>query len=428
MIIKRDKIFYSACGIFLVGVILGIMEYELGIFFIVGAYLLRPTLHAFDLADKYADERQTQIHSRSGNVAFIAVMVTAVAFSLVRISKGEYVDEMHTLLFIGIGARALAGLFMVGELRRTGVIILITIGAILSLFAIASAGLSAPAFFITGIGLAFASLGIIARKHPKIIALIVTIIALVVFFGFELYDFKTQKMALLSACFIMIIVAACLMLSSRPESELTGSKWSRSIRGGVLAIGVLLVVAYMISIQVEINATQKVETAESKNNDLTVVQGIKGRCPFEYHQNGKLESCTLARMDTLSGQPLPAKTVVHFTSEGVFDWCFLQEDTEIQGHLCRGDGHEFMTGFHPNGQLKTGWLTNDEIIDGIPCRKYSFLASFKKIYGGTYFHDNGKLRDCNLSKDFTIEGHEFKKGDYVEFDRDGKLVKEKTDE
>jgi len=61
MIIKKDKIFYSACGIFIIGVLLAIMGYDLALLFIVGAYLLRPTLHAFDLAIKYADERQTQI-------------------------------------------------------------------------------------------------------------------------------------------------------------------------------------------------------------------------------------------------------------------------------------------------------------------------------------------------------------------------------
>ena len=111
---------------------------------------------------------------------------------------------------------------------------------------------------------------------------------------------------------------------------------------------------------------------------LLKFRGVSGRGPFQYYQNDKLESCTLARMDTLSGQLLPAGTVVHFTLEGVFDWCFLPENTKIQGYLSRGKGHEFMTGFHPNGQLKTAWLVNDEIIDGIPCQKYSFLASLKR--------------------------------------------------
>ncbi len=419
--IKRDKIFYSACGIFLVGVILGIMGYELGILFIVGAYLLRPTLHAFELADKYADERQTQIHSRAGNIAFIAVMIAAVAFALIRVSKGEYANEMYTIIFIGIGARALVGLFLIGELRRTGVIILIAIGALLTLFAIASAGISAPALMFTGIGLAFAAMGVIARKHPKIIALIVTVIAFVIFFGFQLYRFRPVDMALLTATFTMIISAACLILSSRPESESSGSKRSKTIRGVILAIGAIFVLAFMISIQVDIGALPKPGTAESQ--EIKETQGVSGLGPFEYYQDGTLEFCTLARIDTLSGQPLPAGTGVHFREDGVFDWCFLPENTEIQGYLCLGEGNGgFMTGFHPNGKLRLSWLVNDEIINGIPCQKFSFLASFKEGNGGTHFHNNGNLKSCCLSEDFTIEGIEFEEGDFIKFDIEGKLA------
>ncbi len=79
---KRDRIFFAACGIFAVGVVLEIMNMDLGLLFLVGAYLLRPTLHAFDLATKFADERQVEVHSRSGNIAFIAVMLAMLGFAL----------------------------------------------------------------------------------------------------------------------------------------------------------------------------------------------------------------------------------------------------------------------------------------------------------------------------------------------------------
>ena len=59
--IKRDKIFYIACGLMVVGIILAIMELYIALLPLVGAYLLRPTLHALGLARKYADERQIQI-------------------------------------------------------------------------------------------------------------------------------------------------------------------------------------------------------------------------------------------------------------------------------------------------------------------------------------------------------------------------------
>ena len=145
----------------------------------------------------------------------------------------------------------------------------------------------------------------------------------------------------------------------------------------------------------------------------------------EYYENFNLEYCILSREDTLSGQPLPAGTEVHFTEDGV-NWCFLQKDTIIQGHLCRGKGHNFMTSFHPNGQLRTAWLAIDEVMQGIPCSKFRFLSAvFAGIHGKpcqTSFYENGQLRYCELSKNMTIQGKSYKKGDAVRFNTNGTLV------
>ena len=146
----------------------------------------------------------------------------------------------------------------------------------------------------------------------------------------------------------------------------------------------------------------------------------------EYYENGNLEFCTLSHEDTLSGQPIPAGTGVHFTEDGVFDWCFLQQDTKIQGHLCGGKGHNFMTGFHPNGQLRTAWLAENEVVQGITCAKFRFLSAvFAGIHGKpgqTSFHENGQLRYCELSESMIIQGKSYMKGDAVRFNPDGTLV------
>jgi antitoxin component YwqK of YwqJK toxin-antitoxin module len=117
---------------------------------------------------------------------------------------------------------------------------------------------------------------------------------------------------------------------------------------------------------------------------------------------------------------------VHFTEEGVFDWCFLQENTEIQGLLCSGDGHGFQTTFHPNGQLKTAYLVKDQSVQQIPCAKFRFLSAvFNPIHGkngNTSFHENGQLRYCELSENFTIDGERFKRGDALRFDPKGALI------
>ena len=159
---------------------------------------------------------------------------------------------------------------------------------------------------------------------------------------------------------------------------------------------------------------------------LVRAQDVSCSNKIEYYQNGNIEFCTLSREDTLSGQPLPVGTGVHFTEEGVFNWCFLQQDTRIQGRLCRGGGHDFMTAFHPNGQLKTSWLAEDEVIQGIPCSKFRFLSAvFVGIHGKTgqtSFYENGQLRYCELSKKIIIEGKPYRKRDAVRFNSDGKLI------
>lgn len=147
-----------------------------------------------------------------------------------------------------------------------------------------------------------------------------------------------------------------------------------------------------------------------------------------YYDNGSLEFCRLAREATVSGQVLPVATGLHFTPDGVFDWCFLPKDTEIQGIVTRGHGHDFMTEFHPNGKLRRAYLANDQLIQGIPCARFRFWSAiFWPIHGrkgGTDFYDNGQLGYCELSEAIEIDGIRFKQHAPVRFDRDGKLVNE----
>ena len=236
-----------------------------------------------------------------------------------------------------------------------------------ALFALVSGGLHPAPLFVCLLGLLFASLGLVARRYPRSIAVVLTVIALVIVFSFKLYLLREVGSALTFAVLVMLIAAVSLFLSSRPEGSETGAGASKSLRAIVLAtIGFSLIVLFS-SIEMGSRSGDNKQTAERISQEYAEIQGIASVGPFEYYQDGKLKSCTLARKDTLSGQPMPAGTVVHLIHDGTLDWCFLQQDTEIQSHLCRGEGHGFMTGFHPSGQLKLAWLARDEIIQGIPC-------------------------------------------------------------
>jgi hypothetical protein len=146
---------------------------------------------------------------------------------------------------------------------------------------------------------------------------------------------------------------------------------------------------------------------------------------IEYYDNGNIEFYILEHEEIVNGQLLPSGTGIHLTDTGVLDWCFLEDDTKIQGHLCRGNGHGFMTSFHPNGKLKTVWLAEDEIIQGIPCSKFRFLSAvFAGIHGKTgqtSFYENGQLKYCELSRDFIVNNKTYKKGNALKFSANGEL-------
>jgi hypothetical protein len=421
---KRDKIFYSACGLSCVGIVLAVLGYDFALLFFVAAYLLRPSLYEFGLVKQYADERQMTIHSRSGNIGFIVVILAAVGLALWRIARGEQPEELYELIFLGLAARAMTGLIMIGEYRKAGVVIISAVGIFLALFIVAEGGFSVVSIFGIVLGGIIVGLGQLARKFPKVMAFLLAAVAVGAILILRLYDFRTVNTALwLFFVTPLVTAAACLFLGKGDQE----TEVSPRLRAGVFGtLGLAAAVVFtLLLIFGGRNEPVTSQTAAATRGEAAEIQGLTCVGSVEYYQDGKLTSCTLAREDTLSGQPLPAGTIVHLTPEGYLDWCFLQQNTVIQGHLCRGSGHEFMTGFHPNGQLKTAWLAQDEIIQRVPCAKYRFMSV---LFGGgerTLFDENGRLRYCTLSDNITIEGQNLRKGDKVLFDKNGKLVRSK---
>ena len=129
----------------------------------------------------------------------------------------------------------------------------------------------------------------------------------------------------------------------------------------------------------------------------------------------------LASPETIQGHALPEGTRVSVDVEGNLDICFLGRDTDLEGHLCRGKGHNYMTGFHPNGRLRLCWLRNPETIQGVPCRRATFINDVFGPSVGVAFHPDSSLAGCKLDRDATIEGRAFKSGERVEFDNHGNL-------
>lgn len=129
---------------------------------------------------------------------------------------------------------------------------------------------------------------------------------------------------------------------------------------------------------------------------------------------------TKMRADSLSF--LPKGTIISRRSKDKI-YCFLPRNTVIQGLLCRGDKNRgWETVFYRNGKLAMAWLARAEEIQGVPCMAASFWTEVFRRKAAVYFYDNGKLARCKLAKDVNIEGHAFKKGEHVSFDREGRLI------
>ena len=157
----------------------------------------------------------------------------------------------------------------------------------------------------------------------------------------------------------------------------------------------------------------KLELAEP-----TEFEGVPCKDEALLYPDGRLEGCRLSRDAKVAGHMFPKGSWPYFDPPGTLNCVFLEHDYEVQGYLLRGESHHYQTCFHTNGWLRFGNLKEPTVIQGVPCEK-----STRKIWlsigpSGIYFHDNGRLKGCRLSRDI----HSFKKHKWIEIDRDGNVV------
>jgi hypothetical protein len=223
--IKRDRIFYIACGLLVVGIVLAVMDQYIALLPLVGAYLLRPTLHALGVARKYADERQIQIFSRSGNIGFLVVMFGATIISILRMYQGEPPDDFHLLIILGLVTKAIIGLLMIGDLRNAGRMILISYGIIMGVFAgmqgfneIRAGETPWETFAGVGLIVVFTILWLLSKKYPRPVAVVLMLGAAYMIWDRTLWEFSDKD----NGIWLFVIVPLALIIAclwGRPDTE-----------------------------------------------------------------------------------------------------------------------------------------------------------------------------------------------------------------
>jgi hypothetical protein len=180
--------------------------------------------------------------------------------------------------------------------------------------------------------------------------------------------------------------------------------------------------------RLEMHPTGRVKSAVLSREHEIAGNLLPAGTQIVFYEDGRLRNCRLrAAGAVLSGRPLPKGTLVWFDGGGRMRNCLLPEDTLIEGHLCRGKGDNWSTGFYPNGQLRLAWLARDEEIQGVPCLAAAGVlrtigkAIAGREQGAVSFHPNGNLAAALVSRECAIQGRAFKRGELIRLDRDGNV-------
>jgi hypothetical protein len=127
-----------------------------------------------------------------------------------------------------------------------------------------------------------------------------------------------------------------------------------------------------------------------------------------FFADGGLAECSVSREIIFGEITVPGKSWINLTHDSYLDYVFLAHDTPVNGYLCKGGSflgptEGAVTVLYPSGKLKTCWLAVvDSVVDGVPCARASFWADAFGGNSGTYFHENGRLKSCQLSRGFMV--------------------------
>ena len=186
--LKKDPVFWWATGIFVLALgLFAATQNQFWLALMIGSYLLRPTLASLGVARRNVDERQMSIHYRSGNIGF-AVTIIVCVICMVKLGMEDNHDfELFAMaIVVGLAAKALFNVILIKNYRAAASKILISVGLLMALFGSFDASSFVGRLLQTIPGLAIAGVGLLSRKYPRpigIVVLALTALLLVVILG-----------------------------------------------------------------------------------------------------------------------------------------------------------------------------------------------------------------------------------------------------
>jgi hypothetical protein len=202
-------------------VIFAITGEQLWLTLMIASYLLRPTLASLGVARRLVDERQMSIQYRSGNVAFAAMMVTAIVLAVVQNAKGDpNWDLFNIVIIVGLAAKALFNVLLVKNYRQAATRIIIAVGLMMTLFSSMSHGFSLMTLAEAAPGLAIVGIGFLSRKFPRIVGILVFVATAALLFvilgkGFTIGQITTAVVIGVP----LILAGACLFWGGKDDLD-----------------------------------------------------------------------------------------------------------------------------------------------------------------------------------------------------------------
>jgi hypothetical protein len=134
------------------------------------------------------------------------------------------------------------------------------------------------------------------------------------------------------------------------------------------------------------------------------------------HPNGVPSAFTAAQEIRLARVTIPAGSWVFQDPEGVVTVCAFPQDTEVQGHRCRGTGGPtgVQVAFYPDGALWQFFPPRPTTIDGVPCAS-------GLVRGRIELHANGRLKSCRLAGELVRDGRTWRKGTRITLTPEGQI-------
>lgn len=216
--LKCDPIFWTASAIFLLSLLLAATVHEIALLLLPFSYLLRPTLHALGLARRYADERQLTDQYRSGHIAFTIIVAGLIILAAERQLRDEPADAYFALLCIGIAAKALANRLLGKDWRPTGIVIVLSVAALMTLFGLLEEGLTLAGLIHSIPGIILAAIGLTGFRFPQLAGVMTFASAGFAIYYFHLYTLRQLPVFLLLAL-PLFIASICLTFGGTRDED-----------------------------------------------------------------------------------------------------------------------------------------------------------------------------------------------------------------